>query len=270
MECKIKDLSINYEIIGEGKPMIILHGYSIDHRAMTGCMELASEVSKGFKRIYVDLPGMGKSDCSDWISNADVMLDIVIEFIDRVIPKEDFLIVGYSYGGYLARGIVYKMPERVDGLLLICPVIIADSKKREVPEHVILVEDGQLLSTLSTEEAEEFSMLSVVQSEKIYKRYKNEIECSFELANDEFLTRFQQNGYEFTFDVDDLEETFDKPSLIVVGKQDSCVGYKDAWTILDNYPRTTFTVIDRAGHNLQIEQEELFSSLVNEWTRRVR
>lgn len=50
-----------------------------------------------------------------------------------------------------------------------------------------------------------------------------------------------------------------------MGRQDSYEGYKDAWTILERYPRATFAVIDRAGHNLQIEQPEIFNSLVNEW-----
>lgn len=52
---------------------------------------------------------------------------------------------------------------------------------------------------------------------------------------------------------------------MLLGRQDSVVGYKDAWDILDNYPRVTFAVMDRAGHNLQLEQEELFFSLVKEW-----
>ncbi len=47
------------------------------------------------------------------------------------------------------------------------------------------------------------------------------------------------------------------------------MGYKDAWDILDNYPRGTLAVLDRAGHNLQLEQVELFNCLVNEWLDRV-
>jgi pimeloyl-ACP methyl ester carboxylesterase len=47
------------------------------------------------------------------------------------------------------------------------------------------------------------------------------------------------------------------------------VGYRDAWEILENYPRSTFAVLDRAGHNLQIEQETLFNALVNGWLDRV-
>ena len=39
MECKIKNLSINYEIIGEGKPIVMIHGYYPDHRLMMGINE---------------------------------------------------------------------------------------------------------------------------------------------------------------------------------------------------------------------------------------
>lgn len=51
-------------------------------------------------------------------------------------------------------------------------------------------------------------------------------------------------------------------------KQDSSVGYKDAINIMDCYPRGSFAILDIAGHNLQIEQPQLFSSLVNEWLDR--
>jgi pimeloyl-ACP methyl ester carboxylesterase len=56
---------------------------------------------------------------------------------------------------------------------------------------------------------------------------------------------------------------------MLTGRQDSSVGYRDAWTILENYPRATFVVLDRAGHGLYIEQEGLFNALVNDWLDRV-
>jgi len=56
----------------------------------------------GYKRIYIDLPGMGKTKAADWIINSDVMLEIVMAFIQKVIPGERFLLVGQSYGGYLS------------------------------------------------------------------------------------------------------------------------------------------------------------------------
>lgn len=212
---------------------------------------------------------MGKSGSSEWINNSDTMLDIVIEFIEELLPNENFLLAGESYGGYLARGIIHKMTERVDGVLLICPVIIAEHKKRNVPEHVVLVKNHKLLAKLSPKQAESFYSNAVVHTEKIYNRYEKEILTGMKISNHKFLKILMEKGYSFSFDVDNIEKNFEKPSLILLGKQDSCVGYKDAWDILKNYPRATFAALDRAGHNLQIEQEELFNALVNEWLLRV-
>ncbi|MFL0248792.1 alpha/beta fold hydrolase [Clostridium neuense] len=264
MECKIKNISLNYEVIGEGKPIVMIHGYSVDHRLMNGCMERVFVNKNNYKRIYIDLPGMGKSQTADCIENADIMLDIIIELIEKIIPNQNFLLAGQSYGGYLSRGIVKKMQSRVEGLLLICPVIIPDSEKRNVPETVVLVQD----SDLSEKEIKEIDDGLVVQTKKTYRRYKDEILSGVEISNCKFLEKFRQNGYSFSFDVDNLDEKFDKPSLIILGKQDSCVGYKDAWSILDNFPRATFAVIDMGGHNLQVEQVEVFNSLVNDWIMR--
>lgn len=269
MRCNIKNISINYEIIGEGKTIIMIHGYYSDQRVMTGCMEPIFSVNDGYKRIYIDLPGMGKSESAEWITNSEIMLDIVIEFIEKIIPNENFLIVGESYGGYLTRGIIYKMSDRVDGVVLICPLIIPNYSKRNVPEHVVLVKNNMLLSKLEPDEAEDFNSSVVVQSERIYKRYRDEIMTGVEMANSEFLQKIMKDGYDFSFNVDDIKKKFDKPALILLGKQDDCVGYKDAWSILENFPRATFAILDRAGHNLQIEQEELFNSLIKEWITRV-
>lgn len=270
MEYKIKDISINYEVIGEGKPILMIHGFYPDHRLMMGCMEPVFGDEKGYKRIYIDLPGMGKSESAEWIKDSDTMLEIVIQFIEEIIPDENFLIAGQSYGGYLTRGVIYKMPGRVDGVLLICPVIIADYKKRTVPEHIVLVPDSKLLSKLTAEEAEDFNSSMVVQSERIYERNQNEIMAGVQIANSSFLQNFQQNGYAFSFDVDQLPKKFEKPALFLLGKQDSCVGYKDAWNVLENYTRASFVVLDRAGHSLHIEQEELFHCMVREWLVRVK
>jgi pimeloyl-ACP methyl ester carboxylesterase len=149
------------------------------------------------------------------------------------------------------------------------PSLIADNKKRNVEEHVILVKDNELLSKLTPEEAEDFNSSVVVQSERIYQRYKNELLPGIEMADDKFLQKLRKSGYEFSFDVDKIDKRFDKPALILLGKQDDCVGYKDAWNVLENFPRATFAVLDGAGHSLQIEQEELFNSLVNELLVRV-
>jgi pimeloyl-ACP methyl ester carboxylesterase len=68
--------------------------------------------------------------------------------------------------------------------------------------------------------------------------------------------------------VDQVSEPFPGPSLIITGRQDAMAGYRDAWNILENYPRATFVVLDRAGHFLE-ENADLVNVLVNEWLDRV-
>ncbi|KZL90935.1 alpha/beta fold hydrolase [Clostridium magnum] len=269
MKCNVRDISINYKIIGEGKPIVMIHGYAADHRLMSACMETVFNINSNYKRIYIDLPGMGNSKGAEWLNCADIMLDVIIEFINKILPNENFLLVGQSYGGYISRGIVYKMAHRVDGLLLICPCIIADRKKRNIPEKIILVKNEELLSKVEESDVERFNSALVIQDENTFERYRDEVLSGIKKEDISFLRNYRKNGYSFSFDVDKLEKKFNKPMLMTLEKQDSGVGYKDAWDILGNFPRATFAVLDRAGHNLQIEQNEVFNCLVNEWLRRV-
>lgn len=135
MDLVINGLTVHYVSIGEGFPILMLHGYKVDHRVMTGCMEPVFQETPGFRRVYIDLPGMGQTKRADWIKNADAMLDLILEFIERVMPGERLLVAGESYGGYLARGLVRKLGSRVAGLLLICPVIHPALEDRTLPER---------------------------------------------------------------------------------------------------------------------------------------
>ncbi|WP_370044201.1 alpha/beta fold hydrolase [Lysinibacillus sp. RC79] len=265
--CKVSKANIYYEMIGTGTPIVMLHGYSPDHRLMKGCMEPVFAQREGWKRIYIDLPGMGKTIDYEKINNSDEMLEAVVELIHALLPNERYLLVGESYGGYLVRGIMREYHEQILGAAFICPLIIPDKEGRTVPEQSIVLSDKEFLSTLTKEELEDFSSHLVVLDEYNCHRYTNEVLAGCEIANMEFLEKVQKS-YGFSFAVDEL--TFDKPSLFLLGKQDSIVGYKDAFAILDKFPRAAFTILDKAGHNLQIEQANLFNSLMLEWLDRVK
>nr|WP_236022917.1 alpha/beta hydrolase [Dictyobacter formicarum] len=265
----VRDVPVYYEVYGEGFPVILIHGYTPDHRLMTGCMEPLFANRSGWQRIYLDLPGMGRTPGVERINSTDDMLDLVLDFIDQVIPGQRFLLVGESYGGYLSRGVVLRKSEQVDGLALICPAVIADPARRELPPHTVLVEDPQLLASLDPTEAEEFSAMAVVQNKYNWERFRDEILPGLKIADSAFLQKIRQN-YSYTFNVDQLPQPFTRPALIFTGRQDDSVGYQDAWRLLESYPHASFAVLDRAGHNAQIEQNQLFDALMSEWLDRVQ
>jgi pimeloyl-ACP methyl ester carboxylesterase len=264
--CKVKNANVFYEDIGTGKPIIMLHGYSPDHRLMSGCMEPIFKKRDGWRRIYIDLPGMGQTKDYEQISNSDEMLEAVMSFIENLIPNQSYLIAGESYGGYLTRGIIKKQKEQILGAAFICPMVLPNKEDRTLPEQTIVYSDNEFLSKLTKEEVADFSSNQVVLDEYNWKRYTNEVLSGCKIADKEFLAKVQKR-YGFSFSLEEVE--FHKPSIFILGKQDSIVGYKDAFNILNKFSRGTFAVLDRAGHNLQIEQSQLFNSLINDWLDRV-
>ncbi|TKJ16863.1 MAG: 2-hydroxy-6-oxo-6-phenylhexa-2,4-dienoate hydrolase [Promethearchaeota archaeon Loki_b32] len=270
MECVLENLKIYYEIYGEGKPVLMLHGFMPDHRLMKGCVEPIFEHRDNYKRIYFDLPGMGKTPGPKWLISTDQMLDVVLEFIDKVIPNEKFIIASESYGSYLARGIILKKSNFIEGVLFICPLIIPQPEERDLPqEFSVIMKDNELISSLNPLEVEELEESLVIQKREVWERYRDEIWSGLKIADQTFLYRIFPTNYSFSFEVDQLLELYNKPTLFLLGRQDTTVGYRDAWKIIENYPRATFAILDQAGHNLNIEKENLFNSLVNEWLDRV-
>jgi pimeloyl-ACP methyl ester carboxylesterase len=72
------------------------------------------------------------------------MLDAVLAFIDTVIPGQRFVVAGLSYGGYLARGVVYRRAASIDGVLLCAPQVTAEPAQAHLPRRTTLVEEGYL------------------------------------------------------------------------------------------------------------------------------
>jgi pimeloyl-ACP methyl ester carboxylesterase len=252
---------------GSGIPALALHGWTVDHRLMLGCLEPVFATRPGFRRIYPDLPGMGGSAAPPSIASSDDMLAAVHDFIDDHLGDTPFLLLGESYGGYLARALAHDRPAQVRGLALICPVGTALPRdQRDLPEHRVLRRDPDLPAGDDARSTAEFESISVVQTAETRQRFGDEIWSGLEAADRTAserigqryaLTKEPENGVPFT-----------RPTLILAGRQDSIVGYAEQFALLPHYPRATFAVLDVAGHNLQIEQPALFGALTGEWIDR--
>jgi len=270
MKCSLENISIHYEVLGEGKPLIVLPGWSMNTRLMSYRIEPYFQQREGWERIYIDPPGHGKTPGKDWIINQDKMLEVILACIDKLTDGNRFCILGSSLGAYLARGVLRYRTQLVDGIAMLVPAIIAEDENRTVPPFSVLVENSALKDELSPSEANLYSM-SVVHTGKWLDYLRNLPQVpEQENGNPEFLAKIreQPENYAFSFDVDNMVEPFSAPSLIITGRQDAVVGYQDAWTILENYPRATYVVLDRAGHLME-EKANLINVLINEWLDRV-
>jgi pimeloyl-ACP methyl ester carboxylesterase len=109
--------------------------------------------------------------------------------------------------------------------------------------------------------------LIVVQSPTVVEAVRDLL-AEVQIADHTFNARLEAAG-PFSFDVDRLPAPFGGPTLMLTARQDHLCGYRDAWDLLDTYPRATFAVFDRAGHFVNIEQDALCQALMREWLDRV-
>ncbi|MEV5742617.1 alpha/beta hydrolase [Microbispora rosea] len=260
MEVEISGVPVHFAEHGDGMPVLALHGAGVDHREMAGALEPVFRDRPGYRRVYPDLPGMGRTPVADRLRGSDDVLDLVLGLVDAVAGDQRFAVVGHSFGGYLARGVAARRPAQVAGLALICPL---GEDARDVPEHEVQHASVDVADALSPAEQAQFRDYFVVQTPATLERFREHVAPALPLVDRDGLGRvFEQWRLSDT-------SAYPGPTLILTGRQDATVGYAGAYELVKRYPHATYAVLDRAGHALPHEQTGLLAALIGEWLDRV-
>lgn len=268
MEYNFKNKKLFYTTLGEGIPLLVVHGYVLDHTSMLISLEKIFSSYKGFKRIYVDLPLMGNSRDFD-VESADEFLEVLISFVNDIIKDEKFSLIGMSYGGYLIRGLAYHFNKQIIGMNMVAPVIYPKRENRELPEEEIIYKDEYICS-LAVEELYEFDEAFVILTKELFEFYKEYVLKSLIKSDEAKLAYIQKNNYSFSIDIDKINYIYDFPTIAIVGKNDSVVGYRDINNIKSNYKNLRIHLIDKSGHMLQYENPTLFEEYTSKWLDEVK
>jgi len=264
----IQGIPIAWEVRGEGRPILLIHGWSADRDYMLADLEPIFDEHPGWQRIYFDLPGHGATPAPEWLSTQDEMLSIVRAFIDVVLPEGPFAIAGSSYGGHIALGLVRLIPGRLSGAGLLVPAVPAPDGTLDVADAVVLFEDTSIFEGLAPDE-EWMRDTLVVQERWMVDEIRVHDMPAYRRADYGFLARLETHLLP-SGAAARPGPPFDRPSLILSGRQDSTVGYRAAWALLDEFPRATYAVLDMAGHQLgRIERPGPFRALVGDWLERL-
>ena len=273
MRCELDHATIDYEEHGEGRPIVFLHGWTMDRRLEIADYEPVFAERNGWRRLYLDLPGMGRSVAKPGLRSQDDVLAAVLAFIERMLPDERFVLAGTSLGAYLARAVAVRLRPRIAGLLLRVPAVIADTAKRDLPKFRPLVRDDALMAGLSADERAALGDVLVQTPDyiealrpRVHKLVQPAIAATQPIAHE---IRADPARYGFSFDLAEAEKGFGAPALIIAGRQDTTVGYRDALGLLESYPRATFAVLDGADHKWPVVRLTLLEALVENWLARI-
>jgi pimeloyl-ACP methyl ester carboxylesterase len=160
---------VHYVEHGSGVPLVALHGAGVDHREIEAAIE-AIVPGTGYRRIYPDLPGMGRSAADGLTCNDDVVR-LLGDFLDR-LGAGSAMLLGHSYGAYLARGVAAWPPDTVLGLALLCPVA---EQSRNVPDHDVVRQDADAYDELEPAQRAGFDEYFVVRTPATARRYRDHV-----------------------------------------------------------------------------------------------
>lgn len=251
---------------GSGTPLFLLHGFGVDHRLLLP-LDSVIEAVGGWRRIYLDLPGHGGSTVGDASSTEDLVAAVEEEIRDRV-GGESFAVLGSSFGGMIARRIVHDFRDQVLGLAVIAAVFVASHANRDVPERVVLSESAAVLRELG-EAGDAYAEMAVVHTPDNARAFVEHAYPGLTSADQDALERISEH-YALAEEPEKASPApFTQPTLLVTGRQDQVVGYRDAWARVGHYPRATFVALDAAGHNVHLDQPAVTTALVTNWLERV-
>ncbi|WP_127115681.1 alpha/beta fold hydrolase [Shimia sediminis] len=267
MQIEINGHTIHYESHGAGRPVLMLHGGYLDNRHMMDEMEPCFHGRSGWQRIYPDLPGHGRTGMMPGVTSLDSMLEVTLRFMEAVAPNVPFAVSGMSAGGHLARGMVAQCPKRLLGVMMNAPATVVDFDKRRRPDPVTFYEEPEFRD-LAGPGTEFLSQAEPVRKAGLADWGRTCMAPALALldraAND---VLWEPDNYAFSFPLDTAP--FEKPSLILTGRQDTVVGFEDAWPVFLHYPRASFAVLDRCGHFIAPENRALFAGFVRDWLDRM-
>ncbi|KOS08331.1 hypothetical protein AM493_12115 [Flavobacterium akiainvivens] len=114
----VNGLELYYEIHGEGKPLVLIHG---SYMTIDGWEGLLPELAKNHKVIALEMQGHGHTADSNRPFSYTAMADDIAKTLQHLnIEKADVL--GYSFGGSIAIELAIKHPEVVNRLIVVSSV----------------------------------------------------------------------------------------------------------------------------------------------------
>lgn len=123
----VNGVQMAYTREGTGKPLVLVHGYPLDHTIWNEVIPL---LDSDFDIITPDLRGFGQSDVVESQYKISDMATDIAGLLDQ-LGVEKTAVAGHSMGGYISLAFARAYQERVTGLGLIASQALADTPERK-------------------------------------------------------------------------------------------------------------------------------------------
>jgi pimeloyl-ACP methyl ester carboxylesterase len=252
-------MELFYRTIGQGHPLIILHGLM---GSSDNWLTQSKILAEQYHVYMVDQRNHGRSFHSDEF-DYKVLTEDLKHFVEKhVIGKP--IILGHSMGGKTAMNFAVRYPE------LLSKLIVVDIAPKTYPVHHDSIIDGLNAIPIN-------SLQSRDEADRILSEYVPEADVrQFLLKN---LSRKPEGGFMWKINLPAIDKSLEKisegmqyngtyngPSLFVRGSKSKYVLDEDRATIKTLFPNSTLITMD-TGHWVQAEKPVEFVEIVKNFLK---
>jgi 3-oxoadipate enol-lactonase len=252
------EIKINYDVYGEGEPVLFLGGIMMNTLSWAAHVPL---LSQKFKIILMDFRDQGQSSKMESGYSIDIHVSDVLKLLDSLsIPKVHLM--GVSYGGYVALLFALSHQDRLKTLML-------PNTNSFIPNHLkVIGKSWEVAAELN--DGEKFFQLStpVIYSGPFYERYLEVLlqrQAMFKalLTKEWFdgFVRLSQSIQQYKVTPDQLK-TIKVPTLLVGADKDIITPVEQQCVLRDNIEGSEFILIKDAGHGAFLEKMNEFLTII--------
>jgi pimeloyl-ACP methyl ester carboxylesterase len=260
--------AVNYVEIGEGEPIIFVHG-------IAGCWRnwlenLPYFAAHGYRAIAIDLPGFGDSPMPSWEITMSDYGRVVHDFCERLGIDRVAALVGNSMGGFVGTEAVIEEPERFDRLVLISAAGISfaewqgksfDAGRRIFKAAIPFMSgDRQAFWTRPRGRKIAFGRL-----------FRNPNKLRPELLAEQVRPGLQAPGFSdalaaiWGYDTRARLQEIEIPTMVVWGLNDQIVPVEAALGYHRLIPDSRLEMFERTGHLPMLERPQRFNPLLEDF-----
>jgi pimeloyl-ACP methyl ester carboxylesterase len=260
-----------YTSIGEGMPVILLHGFFGDAWTLGA---IATQLSTNYCCISLELLGFGDSSKPDIRYLIQDHVDFLKEFL---VAKNitDFYLIGYSYGAWVAAAYAIEIQDQqlvspqLAKMVLLAPAGIRDDS--------FVGRYDFLKPLLWQTPLIDLALRAIAPVAKLIGKQK--IFDTYQAARQAIIT--QPAARSFLIDrlnpedaVDTVEQDIDRintPTLVIAGELDGTIPLWHSQTYAQKIPQARIEIIAGADHDLvQTHSQEVSRSIVAFWNTAIK
>ncbi|RCW71957.1 alpha/beta fold hydrolase [Saliterribacillus persicus] len=249
MDITIKQLSIHYQVYGEGNPIILLHGWGTSLDLFD---DLQQSLAANFKVYAIDFPGFGKSEEPKESWDVAEYTEVLTDFIKKLDIQKPTLI-GHSFGGRVS----IKYADNNTNVNKIVLIGSAGVKPKRKADYYVKVYS--------------YKTMKKVLSLPILNRYKDDIIQKYrkKVGSADYQSASQVMQQTLVKVVnEDLTHHMPNikvPTLLLWGKNDTATPIEDAKVMESLIPNAGLAVIENAGHYVFLEQKKRVAVIIDKF-----